>query len=176
MPHGYILALDLAKRTGIARGVAGATPILLTENFARRDDDDADVFGRLVLWLAALLRDDPPGLIAVEQPLPRFDSTLLYGLRGIALGLARAKQVPILQVPIGSWRKFFLGTARFKGGGAEAKRRSVEQCARLKWAVPCSPRGEPMHDAAEAAGLWLYACSQVAPKAAQRSEPLFVGV
>lgn len=172
---GCILALDIAKRTGVARGIAGSMPILTTENFARPDDDDVDVFGRLTLWIARLLRDDPPALIAVERPIPLYDSTMLYGMRGIVLGLARAKAVPILQVSIASWRKFFLGTSRFKGGGVEAKRCCVETCARLRWSLPLV-RGVPDHNAAEAAGLWLHACSQLAPKDATRCEPLFLDV
>ena len=168
-----ILALDIAKVTGVARGHAGSTPALSVQIFGRRDDDDAETFGRATLWFARLLRDEPPELIAVERPLPVYDSTLLYGLRGIAIGLARAKHVPVIQVPVATWRKFFLGRGDLRG--PEAKRRCVKLCAQLKWSAPTTRAGDPDHNAAEAGGLWLYACSQAAPMQTQRCEPLFVG-
>jgi hypothetical protein len=169
---GCILALDIAKRTGVARGIAGGTPILSTENFSRPGDDDADVFGRFTMWVARVLRDDPPELIAVERPLPRFESSMLFGLRGIVLGLARCKSVRVLQVPVSTWRKYFLGAGNLKG--PVAKQRCIENCERLGWIVPLV-RGVPDHNSAEAAGIFSWAESKVAPKVAQRVEPLFLG-
>src|SRR5262245_27100379 len=129
-----ILALDIAKVTGVARGDTGGTPNLSVQVFCRRDDDDAETFGRATMWFARLLRDEPPDLIAIERPLPVYDSTLLYGLRGTAIGLARAKNVPVIQVPVATWRKYFLGRGDLKG--PEAKRMCVQLCGRLKWTVP----------------------------------------
>jgi hypothetical protein len=45
-------------------------------------------------------------------------------------------------------------------------------CARLGWPLPTTKSGELDHNAAEAAGIWLYGCARVDPKNTVRHEPL----
>jgi hypothetical protein len=90
---------------------------------------------------------------------------LLHGLNDVFAAATRARGTPLIYVQVNVWRKFFLGSGNMRG--ADAKRAALEQCRRLKWLAPD-------HNAAEAAGIWLYACGQLAPKFAQRSEPLFI--
>jgi hypothetical protein len=63
---------------------------------------------------------------------------------------------------------YALGSGRLKG--RDAKTAMVRLCRALGW-------GEDVpHDAAEAAGIFLWASGQIAPQLAIRHEPLFVGV
>lgn len=174
---GIILALDTATATGICAGRPGETPRLQTRRW-RQDETDTvdDIYGRAVVWLATELRDNMPALVAIEQPVPpsaawgqtNHQTTLItIGLFGIFCGLARAKGVRLMPAPIASWRKHFLGQGNLKG--AEAKRRAVQLCRMLQWPAPD-------HNAAESAGIWTWACAQVAPDRAPRVEPLFARV
>lgn len=174
MGTGTILALDVAKRTGIASGAVGSTPYLNFVDFGGRAyDDDADVFSRAVMWFARRLRDDPPEIVALEQPVPVYNSSMLLGLRGIFMGIARSKNVTILEASVGEWRKYTLGHGNLDG--KEAKRQCVRLCKQLHWELPPTSDADnrPDHNAAEAAGLWLWACAQRNPRLVQRHEPLF---
>ncbi len=163
-----ILALDPGKRTGVALGVPGARPVLSVVNFARTHDGPEDIF-------ACTLETDKPTLLAIEAPIPpsqkagltNFDTTLIaIGLSAIFRGAARERSIPIKLAPIGSWRKYVLGCGNLKG--ADAKAGMVRLCRGLGW-------GDVDHNAAEAAGIWLYACALTAPKMVCRHEPLFSG-
>jgi hypothetical protein len=165
-----ILALDLALRTGIADGEPGFTPDLAFVDFDGRTD--ADVFARVAKWMVQLLHEQRPDLIAIEAPVPKFDKSLQNGMRGVVLGLACCKSVQVLEVEVQTWRKYALGFGNLKG--VVAKAQCVELCGRLGWKVPTTKRGNVDHNAAEAAGIWLWACAQVEPKNVVRHEPLFV--
>ena len=72
--------------------------------------------------------DDPPDLVIFEEPVPKFDSSLLMGLRGVMLGITRAHHVKLREVPVGTWRLYFLGSGKLK---RDAPRRVRSNCARL---------------------------------------------
>jgi hypothetical protein len=173
--EGTILAIDSATATGICTGRPGETPKLETRRWRADETDSAeDIYGRAVVWMATRLRDDLPALVVIEQPVPpsaawgqtNHDTTLItIGLFGIFCGLAKAKGVRAMRAPISSWRKYFLGRGNLKGD--VAKRQAVRLCRELGWDAPD-------HNAAEAAGIWSWACAQVAPELAPRVEPLFV--
>jgi hypothetical protein len=157
--------------TGIALGHPGATPLLSTVNLARDLDDPCDVFARALNWWRTL--GHVPDLLVIEAPVPpskawgetNFKTThISLGLNAIFTGLATQQKIPVLSAPIAAWRKFFLGRGNMKG--ADAKLACVRLCRTLHWLAPD-------HNAAEAAGIWLWGCSQVAPKNVQRVEPLF---
>jgi hypothetical protein len=161
-----VLALDVATRTGVADGQPGDTPSLALVKFGREFDQPGDVFTRAALWIMRRLATDRPDLLVLEAPLPKFDSSLLMGLRGVMLGIAGANDVRTVEVSVATWRLYFLGAGNLKG--ADAKARAVALCARLGW-------GDDLdHNAAEAAGLWLWGCAQVAPRLVPRHEPLFL--
>lgn len=172
-----IVALDLALRTGVADGEPGATPHLSFVEFGRENDDHADVFARVLRWIGRLL--DPlndkglPDLIVTEAPVAKFDKSLQMGVRGVVLGVARNRGVKLIEVPVQTWRAYALGFGNLKGSVAKA--RCILMCQRLDWTVPTTKRGNPDHNAAEAAGMWLWAGGKVDPKNTVRHEPLFVG-
>lgn len=166
-----VMGIDPATKSGFCEGAPGASPRICTVNF-RHDASEGpeDICGHAIAWFADRMKSNPPDLIAIEQPFPSnsFDTSLItLGLYGIFTGIARCKGVELLPVSIQTWRKHFLGFGRLKGD--EAKRQCVKLCAQLGW-----PADD--HNGAEAAGIWMWAGSQVAPKAAQRVEPLFARV
>lgn len=172
--EGSILAIDAATRTGTCEGVPGRLPRLSTENFRQAPaDGPEEIFARATFWLADRLRENPPTLVAIEQPVPpsaawgatNHQTTIItIGLYGIFVGIARCKSIQVLHAPINSWRRYFLGKGNLKGD--VAKRQAVALCRHLGWDAPD-------HNAAEAAGIYSWACSQIAPALAPRIEPLF---
>jgi len=174
---GTILALDVATNTGICDGVPGCTPKLSTVSWRRdKSDDVAAIYGHAIGWMAARLKDDPPALVVIERPVPpsgafgatNHQTTLItIGLFGVFCGVASAKSIEVLEAPISTWRKFALGAGNL--AGKVAKQRAVELCAHLSWQAQD-------HNAAEAACIWLYACSLRAPQVAHRPEPLFTAI
>lgn len=162
-----ILALDVATRMGVADGEAGLFPVLTTIKLGREHDNHADIFARAALWITRRMLDHAPDLVVIEKPVGIHDSSLLLGLRGVMLGLICAHKVRHLEVPVATWRLYFLGSGKLKK--AEAKARAVDTCARLGWGRDLD------HNAAEAAGMWLWGCARIAPRAVQRHEPLFLG-
>jgi hypothetical protein len=166
-----ILALDLASRTGVADGEPGGTPVLEFVDFDREHDNHADVFARLARWIARRLHDARPDLVVTEAPVPKFDKSLQQGMRGVVLGLVTCRNVRVIEVTCQDWRKYALGVGNLKG--EVAKEQCVALCERLRWKVPRTKRGLPDHNAAEAAGIWLWGCAQLNPRKAIRHEPLF---
>ena len=162
-----ILALDVATRMGVAEGEPGLSPVLTVVRLGREGDDHADIFARAALWITRRMLDDPPDFVVLEQPVGVHDSSLLMGLRGVMLGIVRAHRVKLTEVPVATWRLYFLGAGNLKGNIAKA--RAVDLCARLGWGNDID------HNAAEAAGMWLWACAKIAPRAVPRHEPLFIG-
>lgn len=175
-----ILALDPARRTGFALGRPGRQPLLGVARLANKLDEPDDVFGRASAWINKILcgeiLDEVPTLLAIEAPIApaevagftNFNTTrIALGLQGIFRGAARARGLRILPAPINSWRKYCLNSGNMRGAAAKAA--MVRLCRQLGWGddVP--------HDAAEAAGIFLWAESQIAPHLATRPEPIFSG-
>ncbi|MDB5612122.1 MAG: hypothetical protein JWP25_9022 [Bradyrhizobium sp.] len=163
-----VMAIDPATKSGFCEGATSATPRICTVNF-RHDASDGpeDICGHAIAWFADRMKSNPPNLIAIEQPFPSqsFDTSLItLGLYAIFTGIAKCKDVELLTVPIQTWRKYFLGRGNLKGD--EAKRQCVKLCAQLGWKADD-------HNGAEAAGIFSFACSQVAPRNVVRVEPLF---
>lgn len=166
---GTILAIDPATVTGVCEGRPGACPRLTSLKFREdKSEGPEEIFGRAVYWLAERLRSDRPTLVVIEQPFPsnNFDSTMItIGLYGVLTGIVACKGIPIKVAPIQTWRKYFLGRGNLKGD--EAKRQCLKLCEQLGW----DTKGD--HNAAEAGGIFSWACSQVAPRNVTRVEPLF---
>lgn len=174
MAAPLIVALDPATTTGLCYGNVGAKPTLLAQRFrSRADQADEDLYGAATAFFATFLKSRAPDLIAIEAPIQAAwgktnaqTTSITRGLYAIFTGIARAKGIEVLRADIGTWRKYFLGSGRLPG--SEAKQRCVRLCAQLGWEAPT-------HDAAEAAGVWCWAGSQIAPQNATRIEPLFGG-
>lgn len=162
-----IIALDPATRCGVAEGMAGGTPTLQTINFGGRElDNPEDVFARAQTWIIRRLDAPPrPAYLAIEVPAPKYDSTIVLGLYAIFSGAARARSIPIKRAAVATWRAYVLGTAKLPRAAAKAA--AIEMCSRLDWPATDD-------NAAEAALIWLWCCSLVAPRLAPRTEPLFI--
>ena len=166
-----VIGIDPATNTGICEGRVGETPTLSAQRFRVSSKDEIeDVFGRATFFFADFLRTRTPDLVAIETPvwvsggLTNADTvTLTRGLYGIISGIVKAKRLTIMRAPVPTWRKYFLGSGKLPG--ADAKRECQRVCGYLKWDAPTE-------DAAEAAGIWSWGCSQVDPKHAHRVEPL----
>jgi hypothetical protein len=169
MAAPYIIALDPATMTGICSGHVGERPTLLTQCF--RSKTDEDLYGAATVFFATFLKDRKPDLVCIEAPIMAAwgktnaqTTSITRGLYAIFTGIARAKGIEVMRADIGTWRKYALQNGRLPGKVAKA--RCVELCRQLGWVAAD-------HNAAEAAGIWCWAGSQIAPAQAQRIEPLF---
>lgn len=164
MQRGSILAIDLASKTGLAEGRPGEKPRLRTIEFAP-GGDVFDFYGALTAWMATKLRDNPPDLIAIEEPIApsaikghtSHDTTMkTIGGFAIIVGIIKCKNIPFEPVRVATWRKHFIGSgvlasiddrdARRK----EGKRMVIHRCRLLGWA----PEDD---NQADAAGIWDWA-------------------
>ena len=163
---GTILAIDAASQCGLAYGEPGSTPVL--ESIALRKDetdDEVDIFGRAHMLIYKRLEEaDLPTLIVIERPIPSSKiknnkttdagQMILKGIYAIFAGAARAHCIPVWPANIQKWRKYSLGAGNLTT--ADAKRKSVALCKHLGWHAIDD-------NAADAAGIWLWACSIAAP-------------
>jgi hypothetical protein len=163
-----ILALDIATKTGICEGALGSTPNIFSIDFRgqsqQRDPTIEDVFANAVKWANRTFGTFPPKLLVAEGLVPKYDKTIQCGLWAIITGIATVNKVPVREAPIQTWRAFVLGNGKLSK--REAKTRAIAVCAQLGWKV----RND---DEAEAACIWLHACSIEAPRLAPRL-PLFL--
>jgi hypothetical protein len=166
-----VAALDVASVTGIAVGEPGGRPALSTVSFRRdRSDTDIDLFAYATGWIDRFLGSQRVDVLALEMPVAIHDSTLLFGLRGVIAGHARRSGARVIEATVAQWRSYALGDGKLPG--PKAKQRAVDLISRLGW----RNTGDLTltHDSAEAACLWLWCCSRVAPNLVQRTEPLFL--
>jgi hypothetical protein len=141
-------------------------------------DDHADIFARAMHWIdVQVLADGRPDVLAIEEPVAPFQmqgqtqwstTQIALGLQAIFMGAARRHGIKIITAPIRSWRKYALGHGALKG--TDAKARMVRLVHELGFGDE-----DTDHNAAEAAGIWLYAGAQVAPMQVVRSRCLFAG-
>jgi hypothetical protein len=176
-----IFALDPATKTGWCIGQPGGTPTHGMINLGGREGDDQfDIFKRARRWIDIQIGPSaimmPPDILAIERPIPpsqqagrtNFDtSAIALGLFAIFTAAARDRGIKILPAHIGSWRKYCLAKGNLSG--ADAKASMIRLVKGLGW-------GDVEHNAAEACGIFLWACGQVAPERVVRHEPLFSGV
>lgn len=158
---GAILALDPATLTGVADGVPGSDPVLSVVKL-RRDEDctHIDLIRRAADFMWRRMANDRPDLVVIEAAVPPHavkghttarSTEVLQQVRGAYIGIAAAAGVKVVEVHIRTWRKSVLGMGNLPG--ARAKYLMMQQCKHLGW-------NAPDHNAAEAAGIWLWACSQ----------------
>lgn len=186
---GVILALDAATHTGVCEGAPGETPKLEVVNFGSRKHffgahDHFDIWGGVQMWMERRIEENADTraieLVVIEGLVPQYtpersspwaaaatgDKTLQAGIYATFGAVARNKRIPVLSAPIQSWRAFVFGDGKLKKPDAKARAKLLTR--KLGW----NPQDD---NAAEAGCIWLWACSQVAPKKAHRFEPLFLG-
>jgi hypothetical protein len=162
--NGYVLALDPATKTGYATGRAKETPSLATVDFGDEFANHDDIFRRAHYWLAGILRAQVPDLFVIEEVVPpsaiqgrttHSGSIISVGLSGLFIGMAGAHGIPVLRAPISTWRKCFLGRGNLPRDSA--KLAVKRQCRTMGWAYEDD-------NAAEAGGIWFWACGQITPQ------------
>jgi len=179
----YILALDIATRTGVCEGRADAPPRFYTKTFAESGDEHEEAFERGLRWIAERLQVDRPDVIVVEAPvnpaafMGRVDEETgrlglssnpattirLMGLWAVMAAAAKVKGIRYKRYNVQSARKTFIGAGNLKG--AEAKRRAFEMCRLLGW----SPNNR---DESDAGCIFYSAASEFAPHHAPAVTPM----
>lgn len=175
-----ILALDIASHTGIAIGVAGEIPLLMTMKFTREGeaasmDGVVAASARAQLWIGQITQVHKFDRAAIEAPVPErslqgntnaWATFLKVGLITNAASALRHLGIPVRYRNIGAVRKFFIGKGNAEG--KQAKRAARAVCRLLDWDAKNDDEGD-------AAALWAYECSQIAPHLAPRVDPISLG-
>jgi Holliday junction resolvasome RuvABC endonuclease subunit len=170
---GIIIAIDPATHCGCAIGEPGGDPRLSSVSMRKsKEDTHEDIWGRAVRWFDHVLQRHQPILVAVEKPFystgeTTFSTTVvLQGMYAVFVAAARAKNITVWPVSVQTWRKHTLGTSKL-GGRDAAKKAMVKLCRQLSWSAPDD-------NAADAAGIWVWASAKHAPARAINIEPLFL--
>ncbi|WP_133771621.1 hypothetical protein [Enterovirga rhinocerotis] len=176
--------------SGIAEGKPGETPQLSAERFRKPTDEYEESFGRAIGWIAERLVTErfiggkfygrgeaiEEGMIRVviEAPIMSFsgettnaDALLITkGLWACIGGFARRRGAMVRRHAVTTVRKAFMGFGRAPKHCPKdyEKREARRICQALGW-------NPPNLDAADAAALWWFACSQWAPAVAQDVRP-----
>ena len=160
-----VIGLDIAGRTGVTVGIVGSTPKIVSERFALPDDDSpANAYGRAVRYMAKLLSEITPAAIFVEAIIPEsrlmfagqsnhYSNMVRVGLYGAMVGVARAKDIPVIPANVHQVRTHFLGPGH-KLAGPAAKREVFRRCEQLGWAPPDL-------DGSDSAAVWDFGCGRV---------------
>jgi len=183
----FILALDISKsNTGICEGRVGEVPKFYS--IKGKDDDVTTAVARLFDWLtertdAERTDEEPPDVIYYEAPISaaafmgRYDpeagkvqmtsnpdtTVAIAKMTGIVELIAYKRKIEFVPVHVQTARKSFLGAGNLKG--PEAKRRAFDLCKLIHW----SPNNR---DESDAACVWYFAATKVAPRLAQIVTPM----
>lgn len=173
MANTLILALDVATRTGFARGRIGEVPTSGSIRFGKAGVLDHVVFGEAIHWINATLQE-PPDMLIIESmlsPLAMRNETSravrdrLAGLHGIVRGVAHLRGVgEIAEASVGDVRAHFIGDRTLPRD--KAKRAVMERCKALGWHAVDDNAGDAL-------ALWSYACALIDPAWALQVSPLF---
>ena len=152
-----ILAFDLATTTGVAVGEPCGTPIALTYKLGKSGEPHGHRFAACLRMAHELIAEHKPDLIALEAPVTgrkerQAAPFVLMGLRGALLGMAAMRGVPVVDYPVSTIRKHFLGFNPTRKAG-DPKAPVMARCKQLGWRF-----SNP--DEADALALWDYACSK----------------
>jgi crossover junction endodeoxyribonuclease RuvC len=178
-----VLAIDLATKTGWARGCVGEVPEFGTMNFAAKKKgtkggsdmllSSDSVFAAAMEWIGELL-DPVPDILIIESMLPpdamknktsRQVRDRLAGLHGIIRAVAKRKGVgEITEAAVGDVRAHFVGIRNLKRH--DAKSAVIDRCQSLGWDVAND-------NEADACAIWSYACALIDPVQALSVVPLF---
>lgn len=156
-----VLALDIATKTGICVGDAGAVPKAWSVDLGQGRSQDAR-FSEILKLMHGLMEAHKPDLIVAEAPIGgKNASAFLIGLVACVRGMAANRGIKCETVAPSTVRKHFLGKAKtskdFPGlSQAKAKlaikQEVLDRCRLLKWDVPDL-------DSADAASAWDWACA-----------------
>lgn len=168
-----IIFLDLARRAGWAAGDIGGGVASGSVVLGASDASHGAQFARLDAWLADLIAERQPSVVAFEQPMdPRHmgsrstfkTARALMGFTAIAEACCHRNRVPrVYECAVRDVRKHLLGKQPAKG---KAKEEVMTHLRYLGW------RPEDDNEADAVAG-WLYMEAILAPEAGARRLPVF---
>ena len=175
-----ILALDIATRTGFARGRVGELPVSGSINFGRdgssRNRTDAAIFAAALRWLSQELQPEPrPDLVIMEAMLPPDAARGSTQRGGAPIGSpacrASSKASRTCAASARSRKpqsgiSAVTSSAIDRSSALTAKRTVMERCRALGW--ECAD-----DNAGDALALWSYACALIDPTWALQVSPLF---
>jgi hypothetical protein len=157
-----ILALDLAKRTGWARGrLDSEAPTFGSISFGKDGASNYARFAHALRWAVDIFKNDPPDVLVIEAPISvqafsmQQGAKILFGLPAVITGVAYECGVfTIHEYDVRDIRGMFTGHRSLKTDIAKAA--TVRRCKQLGWNVED-------HNAADACALWMYQCARVHP-------------
>jgi len=170
-----ILALDLATRSGWARGAPGTRPLSGSTQFGRANASDNAVFAHAMTWASTLFERKPrPTIVIIEGLLPHHAKQgetsqrtrdRLSGLHAIVRAAAHLHGIyEISTAGAQQVRRHFIGDGSLQRDAA--KRAVIHRCSKLGW--------NPVDDnAADALALWSFACGLLDPEWSLKLSPLF---
>jgi hypothetical protein len=175
-----ILALDIATRTGWARGCVGDNaPTCGSVQFGKAGASQLAICGHALEWAIDILKPPLPDLVAIEALLPphvtrgksNVDHDLLAHLHGIILGVCFMRGVfKVHKYAVQSIRAHFIDLKACARG--QAKPMVQSKCRQLGW-LQLGYLEDADDDAADACACWSYACGLIDPEQAIRISPLF---
>ena len=171
----YVVALDLATKTGFARGYVGGMPEFGSLRFASPGASDKAIFHSCLRWAHKFLGQTPRAdVLAIEALLPptvvkgETNTQTIYrlaGLHGIVLAVAYEHGIYRVETPsVGDIRGHFINDRACKR--EQAKREVIRKCLALGWAAANDDQGDAL-------ALWHLQCARLDPKLALEVSPLF---
>ena len=159
-----VMAFDLATHSGWACGSSGEQPrsgvITLKKAGARREV----AFANFVAWLQERIPEHQPDLIVKEAPLAleafhivrssEDNVRIQFGLHAILEAMAERFGVDVLDAPMASVRKHFIGHSHM-GERAKTKGAVVQRCHVLGY----MPKDCMDDNRADALAVWDWACA-----------------
>jgi crossover junction endodeoxyribonuclease RuvC len=169
-----ILALDVATKTGWARGRPRDVPTSGSIRFAAKGASHGAIFAGAFDWFREFTENERPDVLVLEDLLPfrakmgqttKDTARVLAGLHGVIRLVAfKRGMFKVQAVPVPDVRHHFIG-GNYKREKAEGY--TIEKCRSLGWRCDRDP------DAANALALWSYWAARVVPETALRVSPLF---
>lgn len=165
-----ILALDLARSTGWAVGAPEKRAVFGSFHISYGVDGGA---AKMHNHVQGLIQEHQITRVFFEQPIKGaadrskggnyHKMRYLMGVCYLVEAIGELHQCKVYEVPIGTWRKHFLGAGNYKRD--DAKRAALTRCKQLGY----RPHND---DVAEAIGILDYACSLYSKAHGWNTSPL----
>lgn len=139
-------------------------------------DGVAEATARAIQWFADLTRVEKFDRVVIEAPIPEqalgsqtnaWATALKFALIGAIGGACKLRSIDLRFGNIQRVRKFVIGKGNVRS--QIAKPAVMQVCRALGW----EPKN---YDEADAAGLFLWACNEVAPRAVPHLDPISLGL
>lgn len=156
-----LIAFDLATYTGVAIGLVDGDPLCHTERLGETKASHAARFEQAFRMTRRLIDQHTPDTIVIELPIASGVKgaaqrvQLAMGFRACVAAMANMKRIRFAEYPVQSIRRHFIGQGNLKRDAAKGA--TIRRCQMIGWHVAND-------NEADAAALWSYARSKLAPK------------